>query len=172
MAAPELAFDPTSLAQLHEIVAPGPVPAWPPAPGWYAVAAIVVLVAAWLGLRAWRRYRANRYRRVALHELARLEAGAEGDTRRALVALAALLKRVALASHPRARVASLSGAAWADFLDETGRGGPLEPEARARLGALLHGGAGVAPPDSAELARTFRAAERWIRRHRALAEPT
>ena len=40
--------DPASLQNLNDIVALGPVPWWPPAPGWYFVIAVVT------GLLLWR----------------------------------------------------------------------------------------------------------------------
>ena len=42
--------DPGSLDRLHDIVSPPPAPWWPPAPGWYALGLIVLLL---LGVGAW-----------------------------------------------------------------------------------------------------------------------
>jgi hypothetical protein len=107
--------DPGSLNRLHDIVAPPPVPWWPPAPGWYVVGAVGLVllgVAARAAVASWRR---NRYRREAVAELERLPRGPD-----ALPAMAELVKRAALAAYPRERVASLTGAPWLEFLDATG----------------------------------------------------
>ena len=58
--------DPTSLDRLHDIVAPPPVPAWPPAVGWYWVIATGAVAAVYLVLLALSRWQKNRYRREAL----------------------------------------------------------------------------------------------------------
>jgi Domain of unknown function (DUF4381) len=70
----------------------------------------------------WVRWRRQAYRRAGLRELrviaARLDAAPERAA--ALVALVALLKRVALVAYAREQVAALSGDAWLTFLDRTG----------------------------------------------------
>jgi hypothetical protein len=116
-------LDPTGLDRLHDIVAPPPVPWWPPAPAWYWVMGFLlggVLVLLLLALVRWQR---DRYRREALAELVRQEpALLEPATRAAaLGALAELLKRAALTAFPRGQVADLTGPAWFEFLDRTGR---------------------------------------------------
>ncbi len=109
------------LARLRDIHQPGMIETWPPAPGWWILAglALVALIAlvTWLFLH-WRR---NRYRREALKELAALEGHwqANGDDAAYLQALQKLLKRVALTAFPREQVASLTGEAWLQFLDNS-----------------------------------------------------
>lgn len=146
--------DPGSLDRLHDIVTPPPVPWWPPAPGWYAVgaAALALLAfAAWKAVAHWRR---NRYRRAALRELDRLPpTGA---------AVAALLKRTALAAYPRAEVASLTGPAWLAFLNRTGGTDAFTTGPGAALGDAEY----TAHPPAAD-ARLFDLARAWVRDHRA-----
>ena len=46
--------DPGSLQNLHDIVVPGPAAWWPPAPGWYVLAAVALSVGEWcLYQRRW-----------------------------------------------------------------------------------------------------------------------
>lgn len=95
---------------------------WPPAPGWWLLAVVLLaalIAAGWSGWRAWRR---RRRRRMLLAELERLRV--ESDRGPALAAaVSALLKRVALSRYPRVEVAPLSGEAWLTFLDRTGGDG-------------------------------------------------
>ena len=95
------------LDNLHDFYQPPP-PSWrPQTVGWYVVFAIAALLLLWLALHLYNRWRANRYRREALAELANIET----------TQLSALLKRTALSAWPREEVAALNGARWLSFLD-------------------------------------------------------
>lgn len=109
------------LAELRDIHLPPPVDAWPPAPGWWLLAIVIIGVLVALALLLFRRWRANRYRREALEELTNLRRAYEqhGDVEAWLRDYEALLKRVALTRYPREEVASLTGEAWVAFLDNT-----------------------------------------------------
>jgi hypothetical protein len=41
----------TNLDRLHDIVVPAPVPWWPPAPGWYVVLTVALIIALYLVYR-------------------------------------------------------------------------------------------------------------------------
>ena len=43
--------DPASLENLRDIAVPPPVPWWPPAPGWWVLGLLALLVLIYLGLR-------------------------------------------------------------------------------------------------------------------------
>ena len=109
------------LAELRDIHQPGMIETWPPALGWWILAGLGVL--AFLALCIWlyRRWRANRYRREAIRELQSLHSNwqADSDDHAYLLALQSLLKRVALTGFPREDVASLTGEAWVQFLDQS-----------------------------------------------------
>jgi hypothetical protein len=163
--------DPASLANLHGIVLPEPVPWWPPAPGWYWLGGALAAAAAWLAVRALRRWHADAYRRAALAELDAIGARAEAPDAGAdaLRALPALLKRAALAAYPRERVAALSGPRWWAFLDATGGGTAFGGGAGPRLDALGYDPAASLEPEGR---RELLAASRtWLRRHRRGAGP-
>lgn len=147
------------LDQLDDIAEPPPVPMWPATPAW-AVLALLLLAALALGLRAFLRHRrATAWRRTALAELRALAPALEAGDPAALAALQTLLRRVALATAPRAEVAPLSGDGWARFLAESGaRFGPLAGDL-----AL----APYRPVPAFDGPAALAAARAWIRRRHA-----
>lgn len=112
-------IDPSALP-LRDIHLPGPVPWWPPAPGWWILAALVLAGLAVLALRYYR----ERRRRAALKALrsivAALERGA--DPVECLQQISMLLRRFAMtaaeaaAGRPTA-IAGLVGERWLGYLD-------------------------------------------------------
>lgn len=114
----------TASLQLRDIHLPAAAPFWPPAPGWWVLAAVILLLLAWAGAVAWRRRRLERARRRILDALAALEADlARERSSERLAAISLLLRRLALSRFPRERVAGLTGIAWLRFLDESGGNG-------------------------------------------------
>jgi len=158
MAAP----DPGSLERLHDIVVSPPVPFWPPAPGWYVVALVLVMAAGWACWWIIHRWRANAYRRAALAELQ-----AAGTRRDQLKVLPELLKRTALAAYPRERVASLSSDAWLAFLDETAATPAFAAGPGKLLGELAYDPTLARRMSAADSDALLAAATTWIRHHRA-----
>lgn len=104
---------------LRDLHLPDPVGWWPLAPGWWLLIALLLAGVAYGLLAAWRAHRRNAPRRLALAELARLQATWQAD--RDAVALGTrlspLLRRAMLAYSPRAEVAGLTGPAWLEWLD-------------------------------------------------------
>jgi hypothetical protein len=142
--------DPASLENLRDIAVPPPVPWWPPAPGWWMVMAVLVIAIIVVAFRAWRRWRANAYRRAALRELQRATT---------LAGIAEILKRAALVACRRTDIAALSGSAWCRWLAETA-GGPV-PDNVAE--ALTRGVFGKA--DDVNVGEVSAFATDWIRGH-------
>jgi len=158
------------LKTLQELPLPDTVSYMPQTVGWVFVA--VVLLAA-LGMAIWlvgRRREKQRYRRVALRELASIEASLAsahaGHEQRAnaLAAIPRLIKRTALAVAPREQVAALTGGEWLAFLQRT-RG-----RFDTRSGALL-ALASYAPPEvvagisDGDAAALIDHTRDWIARH-------
>ncbi|MFH6601421.1 DUF4381 domain-containing protein [Ectopseudomonas khazarica] len=114
--------------QLQPLIEPAPVPWWPPAPGWWLLAALLPLLGwgLWQLLRRWRQRppRAqlesdlDPLRQAALDELARLskpyDAAPAGPW---LQQLNALLKRLCRERYPDSGSHVLSSRAWLAFLD-------------------------------------------------------
>lgn len=97
------------LDRLIEPSPPPPVSMMPQTWGWVVLALILLAVCLFVAMHMWRRYRANAYRRYAIKELE----AARNDP----AAIAAILRRTALAAYPRSEVAGLAGDDWLRFLD-------------------------------------------------------
>jgi hypothetical protein len=141
------------LDKLHDFYQPPP-PSWTPQTiGWYVVFAIVGLLALWMTIHTLRRWLANRYRREALRELALLQPDQ----------FSTLLKRTALSAWPREKVASLSGEAWLNFLNETADSSIFQRTPGNRIEEVALRPATLSGNDEQELRRLT---AEWIRRHR------
>jgi len=154
--------DAGSLQNLNDIVLPGAVPWWPLAPGWYVLASLLVVVLLVLSVRMWNARCLNRYRRQALAELAQMRPENGADS---LQQLPDLIKRAALAAWPRERVASLSGAAWHRFLDESSACERFSGGAGATLDWLAYRTDAANPPSPEDLTRALDAVEFWLKNH-------
>jgi hypothetical protein len=148
-----------SLERLHDILLPAPVPWWPPAPGWYVLLTLSLIVAAYAVWRTWRSWRANAYRRAALRELTML---ADAP------AIAALLRRTSLVRAPRRIIAAKIGTDWTDWL-----GACSDEPMSVELRRVLIEGAYGRPTTDLEIGMLRDYAARWIARHRvdSLATP-
>ena len=116
------------LAQLADIHLPEAVAFWPPAPGWW-VLAFILLVLLVIGVRKINQQRRfKKIREFALNELENCYfAFAEADQSdlnelklRYANQFNSVLRRVALYHYPNSNVASLSGQAWLDFITQSG----------------------------------------------------
>ena len=107
--------------QLRDIHLPAEPGFWPPAPGWWILAVLLLVLLAWVAWVAIRRYRLHRQRQHILAMLGELEQGT-GDavTPEKIAQISILLRRLALMRYPRQRVAALTGKDWLSFLDESG----------------------------------------------------
>jgi len=148
------------LARLRDIHLPEPVSWWPPAPGWWIVALVLLAALSMVIYFVSRSRRRTRYRRLALRELHDLTA-TEKDTRALLEKTSALLRRVAIQAYGRQQVAPLSGTAWLAFLDRTGKTDQFSRGAGKILGSALYQASPEADPDGIR-----QVAEQWIRGHR------
>ncbi|WP_246810786.1 DUF4381 domain-containing protein [Ensifer sp. ENS09] len=157
-----------ALRGLADIALPQPVSMMPQTPAWAALGGFILLLIALACWRWYRRWEANGYRREALADLRKIEAGlaTTGTRGEALVALPVLLKRTALSVWPREAIAGLHGIGWTKFLDAHS-GGPVFPIASARFfeEAEYHGSRALAAVPEAEAKAYIAAARHWIEAH-------
>lgn len=144
--------DPTNLDRLHDIIAPPPVPWFPLADGWYVLFAVLLALAVWGVIVAWKTWRAGAYRRAALAQLGECQS---------ITAISETLRRTALAIVPRTNIAPLVGEAWADWLASHANCS-MPAEVRRQL---IDGGYAPAAAE-ADLGPLRLYASTWIKSHR------
>lgn len=116
---------------LRDIHLPDPIGWWPPAPGWWIVAVLILIA---IGAAAiWSRRRAA-WRRSAVYlaqgELDTLQKAwvEHGDAHRLAADLSIWLRRVSMSVRTRQQAASLTGAQWWRYLDELAGVGVFGPD--------------------------------------------
>lgn len=106
-----------ALSQLRDIHQPVSGGLWPPAPGWWLLALIALVLVAIIIWLLYRYRQKSRWRRLAKAELNRLSAAAEPSPEW-FSRLNTLLKQIARESHPELYPETLSGEDWINFLLE------------------------------------------------------
>jgi len=153
----------TATLDLRDIHAAAPPSLWPPAPGWWILAGLLVVLLVLTTLWLLRRYREYRLKRQIMDELNALTIGNNDEnTEEFLIRLSVLLRRIALRRHSRERVASLTGSDWLRFLDATGGDGEFEHGA----GRILEIGP-YRPParESLPADELLALARRWVKQN-------
>jgi hypothetical protein len=123
---------------LRDLHLPEAIDWWPLAPGWWLLMALSAFGLLYLLHRAYRRWRANRPRRIALRELKKVR----GEYQRGMDAislskqLSQLLRRAMLAYGSRDEVAGLTGQSWLEWLDQGLEGRPFTTGAGRLIGSL------------------------------------
>ncbi len=166
------------LAQLRDIHLPSTVGLWPPAPGWWILAILVIAA----GVFVWRFFRTRRqasaYRRdaSALRQHHWADFSREGDVRRYLQNLQVALRRIALSFEPSS--ATLTGDEWLNFLDDTSPEKPPSKQAlqqfQSELGHILLTEAYRKTPKAtdAQLQELHNLALHWAHKHSASKKPS
>lgn len=107
--------------KLRDIHLPGDPSFWPLAPGWWLLLILVLLIGAWLVLKLLRRMRQKKHQQQILNEYTVLETKLlNNPNNEAIANINIFLRRLAISKYPRTDIASLTGANWLRFLDESG----------------------------------------------------
>ncbi|MCB1007739.1 MAG: DUF4381 domain-containing protein [Acidobacteria bacterium] len=158
---------PQALSDLADISVPDPVGWYPPAWGWWALGGLLLVALLALAARRIRRHVRDRYRREALAECAALLPRLDDENERAaaLAAMAAILKRTALAAWPRPEVASLAGRPWVEFLRQNAGRARLDEPIAALLDAAEYRPASLAEVSREDARSCARSVRAWIEDH-------
>ena len=108
-----------TLAQLKPIEELAPVSSWPPAAGWWVLAAGILLLLIFGTPKLLNIIKQRRYRKQTLDLLISIETQFQKhqNTRQALNDVMSLMKRIAIGLYGREQAAALTGSAWIEFLD-------------------------------------------------------
>lgn len=154
-------MNPDLLSQLRDIHTAPAAPWWPPAPGWWVLALVILLMLVWMIRRAIGRYRDHQRRKQMLGWVDFLNEMVDPDNepQAYLSMLNRIFKLIALRAFPNQHCAGMTGQEWADFLIEKIK----NSQSADSLNVLASGPYDPAPqfdPEiMSELTRT------WIRQH-------
>ena len=111
------------LINLKDIHLPPPVSFWPPAPGWWILAVLLISSLFIGGVLFYRQHKKRKPKTEALRLLKDLQILYlnSQDEVASLRNLSNLLRRTALTFYDNDEVASLQGSSWLEFLDKTGK---------------------------------------------------
>lgn len=150
------------LAELRPIHAAPPPELWPPAPGWWLLAGLLLVLLAGAAVWSWRHYRQYRFRHNVLLEIEHvINSYSKDNSSDYLGQIGVLLRRIALRRFPAEQVASLTGGDWLQFLDATGGGGAFSNG----VGQLLEIGPYSPRVDSVPVAELAALVRRWAKQN-------
>ena len=109
---------------LRDIHLPEVIDWWPPAIGWW-ILAILIPLCCWFFVWLYKRITRKTAVKTAKKLLRNIKQDNTLDDKQKLIALSALLRRVAISISPRDEIASLNGHAWLQYLDKTIKGTPF-----------------------------------------------
>jgi len=111
-------MNPDLLSQLRDIHAAPAVPWWPPAPGWWLLALLGLILLFWLGHLVLARYRIRQRRKQMLGWIDFLDVmvDPESEPQAYLSMLNRIFKLVAIRAFPGKHCAAMSGVEWVEFL--------------------------------------------------------
>ena len=150
------------LANLRDIHIPGAIDPWPPAIGWWLLAAAALIAISYGIYRVFKWWKSNQYRREGTRALKYLMEN-HASEKQYLRDYSDLLKRVALSSYARESVANLTGEAWVSFLD---RSTGTKEFSMGEGQILIQGNYELNP--SVDVDKLHRLGLYWIKKHRKL----
>jgi len=154
-------MNPDLLSQLRDIHAAPAAPWWPPAPGWWVLALLLLLALVWVGRRILVRYRNHQRRKQMLNWIEHLNSNIDPqrNPQDYLSTLNRIFKLVALRAFPDEQCAALAGQDWADFLI----GKMKASQTSESLNVLASGPYDPAPQFDAQVMSEL--TRHWIKQH-------
>ncbi len=154
-------MNPDLMSQLRDIHAAAPVSWWPPAPGWWVLALLLLVLLSWLGRRLLARFRLYQRRKQMLGWVEHLNANIDPrrDPQAYLSTLNRIFKLVAMRAFPAQQCAALNGQDWVNFLIENMK----KSSSAESLAVLATGPYDPAPTFDPELMSEL--TRNWIRQH-------
>jgi len=149
-------MQPTELP-LRDIHLPDAISWWPPAIGWWILAVLIPLCC-YLIFRLYKRLTRKTALKFAKKQLKSLKLDEELGKQKKLIALSSLMRRTAVSLYPRSEVASLTGEAWLNFLDQSI---PIK-SFNSDIGWLLTNALYSPEDNSHYLAPLFNLCETWL----------
>lgn len=150
--------------EIGNLIEPEPISFTFGAPGWYVLAAVALLLLIIYAIHAIRKYRKDKYRRVALQTLYSLN-NSQLTADQYIFSILEVLKRVSLTSFGRSDLVSLNGLKWVRFLDQR-NGKPVFSEKSIEIVAVgLYQGKKVRLVNE-ELQNFYNESVKWIKEHR------
>ena len=112
-------MNPGNSLQLRDIHLPSDIAWWPPAPGWWLMLGLLVVLTLG-GIVLYRYWQGRKLHRAAIVELNIIKKSyaQQADDRQLVQEISIWLRRVCLSCYPRAEVAGLTGENWLAFLDQ------------------------------------------------------
>lgn len=158
--------DTIHISGIGPLITPEEVAAWPLAPGWYVLSALIFLLWVFLVFRFVKKRKKNAYRREALRQLEKIEKLEQSQVYPAdLAHVNRLLKITAMQTYTREKVASLSGHAWLEFLSNSS---PCDftvaPGNLIEMSGFQH--SGKVHISSDQWSKILKEARLWVQEHR------
>ena len=150
------------LANLRDIHIPGAIDPWPPAIGWWLIAAAALIAISYGIYLVFKWWKSNQYRREGIRALKYLLDNHVSE-KQYLGDYSDLLKRIALSAYARESVANLTGEAWVSFLD---RSTGTQEFSMGEGQILIQGNYELNP--SVDVDKLHRLGLYWIKKHRKL----
>ena len=150
------------LANLRDIHIPGAIDPWPPAIGWWLIAAAALIAISYGIYLVFKWWKSNQYRREGIRALKYLLEN-HASEKQYLRDYSDQLKRIALSAYDRESVANLTGEAWVSFLD---RSTGTQEFSMGEGQILIQGNYELNP--SVDVDKLHRLGLYWIKKHRKL----
>lgn len=152
--------------EFGSIIEPPTVPFRFGAPGWYVLAALILLLLGSATILSVKYYQRNSYRRQALRWLQARETALlpNGAIAQLVYEINMVLKGIAMRRYGRRQVAALGGRQWITMLNKTMKRPLFDDRDEILLTQRIYQSpAGIPPDDAADFAIKSKT---WIQRHR------